>query len=69
MLVLLEVITTFILTVVWSGMHLIDINYPVILRFIYLTHMKYFGGIEICGKTHDYITIALVGQISANNYL
>ncbi len=36
MICLLEVITTFIiLTTVWSGMHLIGYNYPVILIFIY----------------------------------
>ncbi len=28
--------------------------------------MKYFGEMEICGKTHDNIPIALVGQTSAN---
>ncbi len=28
--------------------------------------MKYFSAMEICGKTHDNIPIALVGETSAN---
>ncbi len=36
MIFLLEVITTFIIiAAVWSGMHLTDYNYPVILILIY----------------------------------
>ncbi len=42
------------------------LTFPTISIKIYLAHVKYFGGTEICSKTHDNIHIALVGQTIAN---